>query len=289
MIKTILIISLILTTVAVNAQIKYPELSSKGIIVQNIGFASVKIDYERPSARGRTIFGELVPYGKLWRTGAGTCTKINFKEPVLLNNLRVSAGTYSLFSIPNLNEWTIIINSDTSLIGADKYEQKKDIIRFNVKSSISDRFHESLTFDIDVVSNNAEIYISWEKTQIHFSLGTFTDEKVITYIRQNLLTGKSKDWNDYASGAEYYWYNNIDLNEALILANLSIENNGESFSYFMKMQILEKQKRYTEAIEVAKRGLEYVQKNGSRLGYNNDESKSWESKITLLKEKSKGK
>jgi len=285
--KYFLSIAIFMASITTYGQSKFPDLSSRGSIEQNVGFTTLKITYERPSARGRKVFGELVPFDRLWRTGAGHCTKISFNQPVLLNNQKVNSGTYAVFSIPNKDEWTIIINTDSTLYGTSKYDSKKDVIRFKVKPQKTSRFYESLSFDVDIVGNNAVIYLSWEKTQVHFALQTFTDEMVMNNITQNLLTGKSKDWNEYAGAVEYYLYNNKDLNEALLLAESAIKNDGELYSFTLKTQVLEKQKKYAEAIASAKQGLEFIKTNGARLGYSDQDSKSIEAKIKELVERAK--
>src|SRR5690242_7898509 len=97
------------------SQNHFPDLSPKGIVKQIVGLSTIEVNYERPAARGRKIFGDLVPFDKLWRTGAGNCTKIKFSSPVTITGKKIAAGTYSLLSIPNLLQWTIILNSDTTL------------------------------------------------------------------------------------------------------------------------------------------------------------------------------
>lgn len=227
----------------------FPSLSPKGRIEQNIGFTNFIIDYERPAARGRKIFGELVKYDKLWRTGAGNCTKITFSRPVMINDKTISEGTYSIFTIPSKSDWTVILNKDTTLYGAGSYDKEKDLIRFKTKAQSTSRYYESLTMDIDVVPNNAVIYIAWEKTQISFRIQTETDTIVNDFIQQYLLTDKSEDSEEYAMGAEYYYFLNKNLDRAKVLIDKAIAKKNEAWYYRQKIDILEKQKKYQEAIE----------------------------------------
>ena len=249
--KTFLTIVLVVTTTTSFSQSIFPTLSPKGRIEQKIGFTSITVDYERPAARGRKIFGELVKYEELWRTGAGNCTKIRFSKPVIIDNKKVNKGTYSVFTIPNAHEWTVILNTDTTLYGVSSYDEKKDVLRFKAKPQSTDRYYESLTIDIDVIPNNAVVYIAWEKTQISFRVETETDKVANDFIHQNLLTDKSKDPDEYASAAEYYYYLNNDLDKALILIDKAIAKKNESWYYRQKIDILEKQMKYKEAIECA--------------------------------------
>ena len=242
------------------SQAIFPNLSPKGSIEQTVGFTNISIDYERPAARGRKVFGELVQYDKLWRTGAGNCTRIKFSKAVTVDNKNISKGTYSIFSIPGNNEWTVIFNKDTTLYGVNSYDASKDIIRFKVKPQSTGRFYESLTIDIDVVPNNAVVYISWEKTQISFEVKTESDKVVNDFVQQHLLTDKSKDSDQYAAAAEYYYFLNKDLDRAVLLIDKAIAMKNESWYYRQKVDILELQKKYKEAIDVATLAIAMDQK-----------------------------
>ena len=193
-----------LLTVVLIGQPRFPALSPEGSIRQKVGLTTISVTYERPAARGRTIFGELVPYGKLWRTGAGNCTKIKIGDDVVVNNKIIPSGTYSLFTIPDQNEWTIILNSDTTLYGTQGYHENRDIVRFKTKSEMTGRYYESFTVDIDVTQDDAELNLSWEKTRVTFRIETETDEKVMRMVNKDLLSGKIKDPQLLAMGAEYF-------------------------------------------------------------------------------------
>ena len=249
--KTISIIILLVTATHSFSQSIFPGLSPKGSIVQRVGFTDITVDYERPAARGRKVFGELVEYEKLWRTGAGYCTKIRFSKPVIIDHIKINKGTYSVFTIPHPKEWTVILNSDTTLYGVSSYDEKKDITRFKAKPKPTDRFYESMTIDIDVEPNNAIVYIAWEQTQISFRVETETDKVANDFIQQNLLTYKSKDPDDYAAAAEYDFFMGKDLARALILIDKAIILKNESWYYRQKIDILEKQMKYKEAIDCA--------------------------------------
>ncbi|THU40491.1 DUF2911 domain-containing protein [Niastella caeni] len=258
--KTLLTFVLLVTSTSSFSQSIFPGLSPKGRIEQTIGLTNITVDYERPAARGRKVFGELVKYEKLWRTGAGNCTKITFSKPVIINNIKINQGTYSLFTIPNAKEWTVILNSDTSLYGIASYDERKDLLRFKAKPQSTNRFYESLTIDIDVVPNNAVVYIAWEKTQISFQVETETDKVVNDFIQQNLFTDKSTDPDEYSTAAEYYFFLNRDLDRALMLIDKAIKMKNESWYYRQKIDILEKQMKYKEAIDCATLAISLDQK-----------------------------
>lgn len=259
--KNLVIAILLLTSVDLIAQINFPALSPQGSIRQKVGATTISVIYERPAARGRKIFGELVAYDKLWRTGAGNCTKIKFDEHVLISNKLVRAGTYSLFTIPSEQEWTVILNSDTTLYGTGGYDERKDVVRFRAKSEPTSRYYESFTIDIDVIPDNAELNISWENTRTSFEIETETDKKIAKMVSDQLLSGKSKDPQTLAMGAEYYYFLGRDLETGLALINRALDIKKSSWYYSLKVDILTKSERYAEAIETLKLNMTYVKTN----------------------------
>jgi len=249
--KTLLTTAFLIIASHSFSQSIFPVLSPKGRIEQTIGLTNVTVDYERPAARGRKVFGDLVPYGKVWRTGAGYCTKITFDKPVTIDGNKINQGTYAILTIPGKDEWTIILNSDTTLYGTKAYDGKKDLFRFKVKPASTDRYYESMTIDIDVIPNDAVVYLSWEKTRISFKLNTESDKAVNDFVQQQLLTNKSTDPDEYTTAAEYYYYLDKNLDRALMLVNKAIEMKNDAWYYAQKIDILERQKKYKEAIDCA--------------------------------------
>lgn len=252
MTKTIIILVLTLTFFNVSAQNEeypYPSLSPKGNISQTVGNTIIAIEYERPSVRKRQIFGYLVPWNKVWRTGAGHCTKISFDKSVIVGGQRVEAGNYSLFTIPNPKEWIIILNRDTSLYGSYDYDNKKDVARFVAIPNESNRFYETLNFDIDILLNNSRIFISWENVQVSFDVQTSTDREIEELIRTELLTKKSRESDMYAGAAEYLFYRGENLSDAIKLADFALEldkNNG--WARNLKIRIYERLKLFDDAL-----------------------------------------
>lgn len=248
------IITFILTVVFFNTNAQdndypYPSLSPKGTITQTVGNTIITIEYERPSVRKRQVFGGLVPWDKVWRTGAGKCTRISFDKSVIVGGQKIEAGNYSLFTIPNSKEWTIIFNTDTSLYGSYGYDPKKDVARFIVIPNESDRFYETLNFDIEILPNDAKIFFSWANIQMNFDVKTTTDSEIEELIKKELLTKKNKNSNIYAGAAEYLLYQGSNFSDALKLAGFAIEfdkNNGWARS--LRIRIYEKLKLYDKAL-----------------------------------------
>lgn len=260
------------------AQFDFPSLSPKGEIMQVVGNTEVHVEYERPAARGRKVFGELVPWNQLWRTGAGHCTKIQISKAVEIGGQAVPAGKYSLFSIPGPESWIIILNADTTLYGTYGYDNAKDVARFIATPQKSHRFYESLTIDIDVIPNNARIYLSWEHTLVSFDLQTTTEKEVQTFIQEDLLNQKAKESDTYASAAEYLLYQNKDYFQAIELTDMAISlNPSNGWARRLKMELYEKVGFYQKALEVAQNAITHTTNQQSK--------QEWEQAIQRIQEK----
>lgn len=152
------------------AQDKKIRVSPKAGVSQTVGLTDISISYSRPGVKGRTIWGELVPYGKVWRAGADEATKITFSTDVLIEGKKLAAGSYSFFVIPNKNEWTVIFNKVSDQWGAFEYNESQDAIRFKVKPQTID-FQEWLTYSFYKTSEtSALISLVWEKMKIIFKV-----------------------------------------------------------------------------------------------------------------------
>jgi hypothetical protein len=144
-----------------------PPLSPAAIISMRYKDAYVKLTYSQPHKRGREIFGKLVPFGEVWRTGANGATEITATKDILLNSILLKAGTYSIFTIPDKIKWTIIINSDVGLWGAYNYNPKMDVFRFDVPvQELTDTMYEPFTITFDQKTDQADLVMMWDKTKI---------------------------------------------------------------------------------------------------------------------------
>ncbi|WP_054558990.1 DUF2911 domain-containing protein [Croceitalea dokdonensis] len=234
---------------AAQEKFTFPPLSPKGSISQVVGNTTISMVYELPAARGRTVFGELVPWGEVWRTGAGNCTKISFDKPVKVGGKNISSGIYALFTIPDKEQWTIIFNRDTTLYGAGFYDSKKDVVRFTVMPNTTERFYETLDFDIEIIPNNAAVYISWANTQVSFPITTTTDELVEAFIKEELLTGRNQEYENYVFAADYYYFQNKNLDQAIWLADKAIETGKDGgWARHVKIDVYERLQEYEQAI-----------------------------------------
>jgi len=148
-----------------------PRLSPLEIVTLKYESTYVKVTYGRPHKKGRKIFGELVPYGKVWRTGANEATEITFTNDVLINGKKLKAGTYTIFTIPEKDKWTVIFNSDLGQWGAYNYNPDKNVLEIEAKVSQLDITYEPFTIEFQLQDDEAELIMMWDKTKVSFTIG----------------------------------------------------------------------------------------------------------------------
>ncbi|HEY1057087.1 DUF2911 domain-containing protein [Emticicia sp. TH156] len=244
-----------------NAQIelKTPPPSPEAEWKQKLGFTDISLKYEKPLMRGRKIFGELVPFNQIWRTGAGESTRIRFSEDIFFGGQSVKKGVYSLFTIPNSNEWTVILNTDTTGHGAFSYDDKKDLFRIRVKPETTARTYESFSISIEDIlpDYSANLYLNWENTQIKVPVKSNADAVVMNDINQKINIEKVEDAKFFNNAAQYYFANQKDLKQALIWSRRSEEMANDNFNYAnLTIKILEEQKDYIAATKSAQKAIE---------------------------------
>jgi hypothetical protein len=214
------------------AQIQTPAASSTASVTTTVGLTDVKINYARPKAKGRKIYGTgsdfLVPFGELWRTGANNGTVISFSDDVKVEGKDVKKGEYLLLTIPGASEWTVILYSDVALGGnTARYDQTKDAARFTVKSEKLTEKVETFTMNIaDVADNNtsANIQIAWENTSLKFAVTVDFETKVMKSIEAGTRVAPG----NYVAAANYYFDNGKDLNKALEWITLGINTGNQN-------------------------------------------------------------
>ena len=265
--KTILTGLIILQSLLLSAQdkvqIRVTSASPAASFEQEVGSGKIKITYSRPLVRGRKIFGELVPFDKLWRTGASDCTVITTSEDISFGNNVLKAGSYSIFSIPSINEWTIIVNSDTTLHGETGYDEKKDIMRFKVPLEKSPNFYETFTMELNDINSKSEavLKILWENTMVKIPVKSKEDDTIVALIDQHIIKGKTQDANLLFQAANYYYSTNRDYKQAIIWLLEAEKINPQNFYYpNLRQKLASENKDYTIAIEAAKRAISIADK-----------------------------
>lgn len=217
-------------------KISMPAPSPLQTVNQKFGLGEITIEYSRPSVKGRTIFGDIVPYGKIWRTGANATTKITFTDDVKVEGKEVKAGTYGLYSIPNKDTWEIMLYKDLTLNGnVGDYKTENEIARFKVKSAKMPMKIESLMINIaDITATEATVALLWENTAVSFKVTTDIDARVMKSIDESMKSDKP----EYFRAAGYYFDNNKDLKQALTWVDKATAENPKAFyMFYLKAKI----------------------------------------------------
>lgn len=217
-------------------KITMPAPSPLQTVTQKFGLGEISIEYSRPSVKGRTIFGDIVPYGKIWRTGANATTKITFTDDVKVEGKDVKAGTYGLYSIPNKDTWEIMLYKDLTLNGnvAD-YKTENEVARFKVKAAKMPMKIESLMINIaDITATEATVALLWENTAVSFKITTDIDARVMQSIDESMKSDKP----EYFRAAGYYFDNKKDLKQALTWVDKAVAENPKAFyMFYLKAKI----------------------------------------------------
>ena len=250
------------------AQITIPKKSPYAKIYQKVGLTDINIEYSRPSARGRTIFGDLVPYNQLWRTGANASTKIKLSTDVEILGQEVPAGQYAIYTIPNKDSWEFVFHKNTSLwgTGGKDYSETENLMRFKVESQTEANFAETFQISIEDLSDiQCTIILAWGHTRVAFQVDLETDLEVLKNI-DKAMQGVAA--NTYYSAASYYLDKQLDLNKALGWIDKAIDQTNSCWMVRKKAQILFAQNKTSSAIEVNRKALKLAEKAGREMYMN---------------------
>lgn len=231
-----------------------PAPSPTQTVRQDFALSTVELSYSRPAVRSRKIFGDLVPYGAVWRTGANQATTITFGEDVTVGDKKVPAGKYGLLTIPNTGEWTVIITKQLDVTGPAAYKQDQDVARISVPSNKLPFAIESFMMAFDNIRpSSMDLVILWDRTSVSVPIKSDVDTKVMAQI-DNIM---NKDNRPYFNAAMYYVDNGKDLNKALTWFDKAIEQNPKAFwVYHQKANALAKLGKKQEAITSANKSIE---------------------------------
>ncbi|MCC2600481.1 DUF2911 domain-containing protein [Sphingobacterium sp. FBM7-1] len=208
-----------------HAQTAFPPASSSTTIEQGIGIKKVKLVYQRPNVNNRTIFGGLVPFDQVWRTGANSIPAITFEEDVILAGHKVPAGTYGLFTIPTKGDWTVILSKNVEQWGAYQYNQSEDFLRFQAKSKqLSDKVETFTIAFENVKQTGADLTLAWENTKVSFPIVVNQSQEIMASIDEAMKSEKKP----YFQAAQYYYNNDLDINKAVEWANEADKGNTKA-------------------------------------------------------------
>ena len=234
-------------------RIDMPTLSPFSEIKQQVGLTEITVQYSRPSAKGRTIMGELVPYQKMWRTGANASTKIILNESATIGGNKIEAGTYAIYTIPDRETWTIIIHSNTRhrSIAGDVYNEREDVCRFKVPVISNPLKEETFTIQFtDLTTNACNIRLSWENTVVNIPVMVEVDSKILAQIDTLVSDMDFASHRALFQAAEYFLHNKKNLDKALSWINSALQKSENNFRYgLLKAKILNAKGSKKEAIE----------------------------------------
>ena len=259
-------------------KVDFPAASPACTIKQRVGLTDFEIVYSRPGVKGRTVFGGIVPYGQVWRTGANQATRITFNTPVKFEGTEIPAGTYGLFTIPGETEWTVILNKNSTQWGAYQYDEKADVLRFKVQPvTLADTRIETFCIEFNRIKDeSAVLTLVWDKTVVPIRIDVEVTSKVIPQIEAAMASPAKKDAILYFQAATFYYNHGLDLKKALAWVNTGLEGNPRvAFELFhLKAQLLAKQGDKDGAIAAAKQSSELAIKaegpGSSFVQMNND-------------------
>ena len=200
-----------------------PRQSQHALVMQRIGITDITVNYHRPLANGRQIWGKLAPYGQVWRAGANENTTITFSDPVTIEGQPLDKGTYGLHMIPGESQWTVIFSKNSTSWGSFTYKQEEDALRVNVKPQAAEA-HDALTYDFDEVKPDSTIVtMRWDKVAVPFKVQVKVNDLVIASIHRQLHGLNQYYWEGWDDAAGYFLANKIDLDEALKDEDQSIQ------------------------------------------------------------------
>jgi len=244
-------------------KIEFPAASQHAVVKQRVGLTDVEVDYSRPNKNNREIFGGLVPYGKLWRTGANAVTKIKFSKPVKLEGKEIPAGEYALFTIPTADDWTIIISKDAKVQSAADYKQENDAARITAKPEPIPDTIETFTIGLrDVKGASATLNFVWDKTRVPLKLTTGDVEQVSKELDAVVSAGTPLDPRTAYQAAAFYYDNNKDMNQAAKWIDQALAKNPDAyFMHYKKAQIQAKLGNNKEAVASAQKAIDILKKD----------------------------
>jgi Protein of unknown function (DUF2911) len=236
-------------------KVEFPAPSPACTLKQRVGLTDFEIVYSRPGVKGRSIFGGLVPYGAVWRTGANNATKLTFSTAVKLNGVEIPAGTYALFTIPGEKEWTIIINKGAAQWGAFQYDEKVDVVRFKATPvQLAERI-ETFTIEFNGIRDeSARLDLIWDKTVVPIKLELDLTSKLLPQIETAMAAPDGK--KPYYQAAMYYYDHGQDLKKAKEWVEAAVAEREAHYIVHLKAKILAKLGDKEGAIAAAKRSIE---------------------------------
>jgi hypothetical protein len=253
------------TAFAQAPKVDFPAASPTATIKQRVGLTDIEIVYSRPGVKGRKIFGSLVPYGAVWRTGANNATKITFSTDVKINGAAVAAGTYALFTIPGEDEWTIIINKGAAQWGSFQYKEADDVVRVKATPKKLAMHIENFLIDVNGISDEAAtMYLAWDDVAVPVKIEHELTSTLVPQI-ETVMASDAKN-KPYYQAAMFYYDHSQDLKKASEWVDAAIKQREAHYIVHLKAKILAKLGDKEGAIAAANRSIELA-KTAKDTGY----------------------
>ncbi|MCH8534372.1 MAG: DUF2911 domain-containing protein [Flavobacteriaceae bacterium] len=277
--KKAIFVFLIFVVGATYAQLQTPQPSPSSTVEQVVGLTDFKIEYARPSAKGRKVFGDLIPYGKKWRTGANFNTLIEFSDDILFGDVEVKAGKYALFSMPKPEQWKVYLYSETENWGLpEDWEEQKVVAEVTVEWQKLEFFQETFSIGFNsITTQSANLDIMWENSLVQVPIEVPTDKKVEASINE-VMSNEPKP-RDYYQAAAYYYEAQKDINQAKDWIDTAMKQMEEKPFWMLRLQSLIHVASGNEksAIKLAKASLKAAEEAGNDdyIKMNKDSLKEW--------------
>jgi len=256
-------------TAHAQAGLKLPDQSPAASVAQTVGLTEITVVYHRPAVNGREIWGKLVPYGEPWRVGANENTTITFSSDVKVGGKPLPAGTYGVHALPTAKDWTIMFSKMSAAWGSFTYDQKEDAARITVTPRTTAASEERLLYRLDnPTDSKVTLTLAWEKLEVPIAIEIDTPKVVMANVRQQLRGTVGFSWEGYAQAASYWLKNGGPLDEALKLADRSIQMNENYQNLTVRAAIVEKQGNAKAAAELRARAQSLAtEADLNRVGY----------------------
>ncbi|MBU0942244.1 MAG: DUF2911 domain-containing protein [Bacteroidetes bacterium] len=276
--KILLALVIIITQFTLEAQVKTPQASPKSVINQVVGLTDVEVVYSRPSAKGRAVFGNLVPFGQLWRTGANENTTVSFSDDVMIDGKTLKKGKYALYTIPSIQSWEVIFYTATDNWGNPaEFKEANVALRTTVKEEALQKAVDTFTIGFSALTNNsANLEISWENSYAAIKFEVPTQKIAIASI-EKVLAGPSAA--DYFGSAQYFLQSNGDITKARTYIDKALELSADKPFYYLRLKSLIQAKQGDKqgATETAKLSLKASEVAGNQdyVKMNKDSISEW--------------
>jgi len=231
------------------SQMDLPRVSPEASVSQTVGITKIHVEYFRPGVKGRVIWGDLVSYNEIWRTGANRATLISFDSDVMVEGNKLEKGKYSFFTIPTPNDWTIIFNKNTDLWGTSGYKQEEDALRIQVKPRAAEFTERMMFYFTDLKDNSASLILQWEKLQVPVTIGIDVNALVMAAAE------KAINWRTPYRAAGYVLENNLDIEKGKSWLDLSLNIEKNYWNTALNAQYQEKMGKRKDAVKTMEEAL----------------------------------